>query len=221
MSDFEGLNLERQSGIIPTSVIQNIKVTIIGVGAIGSHVAKQLSQIGIRDLKVYDFDTIEEHNLPNQGFGLPDLGKPKVLAVKDRLELDYGVKVEARAEKVDADTKFDTEIVISAVDSMAARKAIWDSVKASSDVSVFLDARMGAMYAEAYSVSLESEDSIKGYEDTLFDDSEGYRAPCTEKSTIFCAAGTSAVLSSMVAAYAMKTLKPKKVEIDWARFLMS
>ncbi len=221
MSSNQQLDLERQSGLIPTDRVNNMKVIIIGGGAIGSHVAKQLSQIGIRTMKVYDFDSIEAHNLPNQGFGLPDLGKNKAIALKERLGADFGVNVEAVPEKVTSTTPMDTEVVISAVDSMAARKDIWAAVKGSTDVSLFIDARMGAMYAEVYSVDMLKEESIAGYDVSLFDDSEGYQAPCTEKSTIFCAAGTAAIMSSIVAQFANGDHKFRKVEVDWARFMMS
>ena len=215
------LNLERQSGLIPTDVISDMSVIIVGGGAIGSHVAKQLSQIGIRDMKVFDDDSIEEHNLPNQGFGLGDLYKNKALALKDRLELDYGVRLDAKPERVTEDTPLNSRVVISAVDSMASRKAIWTAVKSGTDVEMFLDARMGAMYAEAFAVDMLNADSIEAYDGTLFDDAEGYQAPCTEKATIFCAAGTAAVLSSLVGDFASSNLNPGKIEIDWGRKSMT
>ncbi len=221
MSSERQLDLERQSGLIPTDRVSNMKVTIIGAGAIGSHVAKQLCQIGIRELKVFDFDSIEPHNLPNQGFGLPDLGKNKALALKERLELDYGAQVVAVPERVDENTRFDSEVVVSAVDSMKARKAIWSVVNGGTETALFVDARMGALYAEVYAVNMLDSDSIESYDGSLFDDDEAYQAPCTEKSTIFCAAGTSAVMSSLVADFAGDKLKARKVEIDWARKVMS
>jgi len=172
-------------------------------------------------MKVYDFDSVEPHNLPNQGFGLPDLGQNKALVVAEKLRVNYGTEVKALVERVTEDTEMSTEVVIAAVDSMAARNAIWSSVKRSPKVELFIDGRMGAMYAEVFSVDMTNENSIGGYNDSLFDDSEGYQAPCTEKATIFCAAGTAAAMSSFVGDYAADTLKPKKVCIDWARKTMA
>ena len=45
----------------------NTPVTIIGAGATGSWLALMLAKLGIQDITVYDFDVVEEHNVPNQG----------------------------------------------------------------------------------------------------------------------------------------------------------
>jgi len=51
------------------------KIHIYGAGSIGSHVAVGLSKIGINDISIYDFDIVEEGNVPAQFFALSSKGK--------------------------------------------------------------------------------------------------------------------------------------------------
>ena len=58
---------------------------IIGCGSVGSTVAKLLVRLGIRNISLYDFDTVSSHNLANQMFNHKDIKRLKVDAVKDML----------------------------------------------------------------------------------------------------------------------------------------
>ena len=46
----------------------NTPIHIIGCGATGSWVALMLAKMGISNITCWDFDKVEEHNLPNQFF---------------------------------------------------------------------------------------------------------------------------------------------------------
>lgn len=59
---------------------------IIGCGAVGSTVAENLVRIGMTNLTLYDFDTVEDHNIANQMFRQTDIGKPKVEALAEYLK---------------------------------------------------------------------------------------------------------------------------------------
>ena len=50
------------------------RVHIIGCGAIGSTVAENLVRFGITKITLYDFDTVEAHNIANQMFRHTDIG---------------------------------------------------------------------------------------------------------------------------------------------------
>ena len=56
-------------------------VHVVGCGAIGSHVIDTLINTGITRIVVYDFDDVEEHNIPNQAFLPEQVGMPKVAAL--------------------------------------------------------------------------------------------------------------------------------------------
>lgn len=61
------------------------KVHIIGCGSVGSTVAENLARFGITDMVLYDFDHVEEHNLVNQMFDKPDVGRLKVEATAEHI----------------------------------------------------------------------------------------------------------------------------------------
>lgn len=61
-------------------------IHIIGVGAIGSHVAEQLTRLGIPALTIYDLDTVDAPNLANQMYRKQDIGQAKVDAIADQMQ---------------------------------------------------------------------------------------------------------------------------------------
>ncbi len=66
--------------------LSSATVLIAGVGALGTVVATNLTMMGIGHLILVDFDIVELSNLNRQLlFSERDIGKPKVLAAKERL----------------------------------------------------------------------------------------------------------------------------------------
>lgn len=61
------------------------KVHIVGCGSVGSTVAELIARLGVQNFVLYDFDTVESHNIANQMFTNADIGKLKVDAVRDML----------------------------------------------------------------------------------------------------------------------------------------
>lgn len=210
------LNLQRQSGLIPPELVQAQHITVIGAGAIGSSVAESLAKIGISKLTLWDYDTVEDHNLPNQGFMFGDIGKPKVVALKDRLEAGTGVSINAKEAEFTSSSRLNTPVVISAVDSMRVRKLIWEKCKTSTTVRLFIDGRMGAMFGQIYAIKPGDVPARTYYEGTLFSDSEAAPLPCTEKATIFCAQGMSAFIASTVVDYILDQNISRRISVDFA-----
>ena len=62
------------------------EVTVIGTGATGSHIITLLTRLGIETIKVYDFDTVDSHNLANQHFRYQDIEKLKTQAVIEQMK---------------------------------------------------------------------------------------------------------------------------------------
>lgn len=79
------------------SQIQNLKAIVIGAGAIGNEVIKNLALMGVGCIDIYDFDTIEIHNLTKSVlFREDDIGHCKVdAAAKRAKELDPNIDVHA------------------------------------------------------------------------------------------------------------------------------
>ena len=61
-------------------------IHIIGCGAIGSHVAEQLTRLGCSNIHLWDFDKVEPKNITNQMFLDSDIGKEKVDAVEGMMK---------------------------------------------------------------------------------------------------------------------------------------
>jgi molybdopterin/thiamine biosynthesis adenylyltransferase len=71
------------------------KVVVVGAGAIGNEVIKNLVLLGVRNISIYDIDTIEAHNLTRSVlFREEDVGKEKARVAAERaLDLDSAIKV--------------------------------------------------------------------------------------------------------------------------------
>lgn len=67
-------------------VLKGATVGIAGAGGLGSNVAVALARSGVGRLIVADFDKVEAHNLNRQQFFVDQIGKPKVVALKENLE---------------------------------------------------------------------------------------------------------------------------------------
>ncbi|MFZ1970956.1 MAG: ThiF family adenylyltransferase [Candidatus Nanoarchaeia archaeon] len=73
--------------IIIQEKIQNSKVSVFGVGGIGTWIINGLYQIGVGEIRVTDPDKVEESNLNRQlFFDSKDIGKYKVNVIKRKLK---------------------------------------------------------------------------------------------------------------------------------------
>jgi molybdopterin/thiamine biosynthesis adenylyltransferase len=168
----------------------NWSVTLIGAGGIGAMTAVALAKMGIGDLVVYDGDIVEPVNIPVQFHKLSDIGKDKAKAIYDTIkEYADDVRLDWIAERVTASTVLEpASIIISAVDSIKARKEIWTAVQTSFRNShapiCYLDARMSAEYFQLNVVDMKH---TRWYEETLAlqNDEDIPDDPCTSKATIY------------------------------------
>ncbi len=75
----------RNQGLIDSSVIQQKRVVIIGLGSGGSMIAMDLIRSGVTKMILIDYDTVEISNLCRSGYELSDIGKKKVDALYEKL----------------------------------------------------------------------------------------------------------------------------------------
>lgn len=61
------------------------RIHIVGCGSVGSTIAENLARCGVTKMTLWDFDTVENHNIVNQMFTQQDVGKLKVEALKNIL----------------------------------------------------------------------------------------------------------------------------------------
>ena len=173
----------RQQDIVPRNRILESKATVIGVGAIGRQVALQLTAIGIPHLQLVDFDVVEIGNLATQVYLQSDLGELKVEATAAFCrQLNPDIEIEVIPDRFKRSTPVGN-CVFCCVDSITARKHIWEIVK--DVISFYSDGRMSAEVVRI--VTAFDEPSRAYYPQSLFSQQEAQAGPCTAKSTIYCA----------------------------------
>lgn len=159
-------------------------IDVIGCGAIGSFAALTLAKMGFTRLTLWDHDRVAPENIGPQLFRIKDIGRLKVDALADILQDFTGCTPQKVPYKANGTATF-SDIVIVAVDSMAARKCIFRGARAQS--RFFLDPRMGAENALLYALRLSDEYAIDRYKKTLYTDEQASTAPCTAKATAYTA----------------------------------
>ncbi len=173
----------RQRDLVPHERLSTIKITVIGVGAIGRQVALQLAAIGAGYLQLIDFDSVELTNVTTQGYLADDVGKPKVAATTEAIRrIDRTAEVEAVQDRY-RPRQTVGDAVFCCVDSISARGAIWRSVN--SRCEFWTDGRMLGEVIRVLTVSDIAE--REHYASSLFAQSEAQRGSCTSRSTIYAA----------------------------------
>lgn len=77
--------------------ISQSRAAVIGAGAVGNEVIKNLALLGVGEIHIFDFDNIEEHNLTRSVlFRDADIGRSKAeVAAQRAMELDSNVRAVA------------------------------------------------------------------------------------------------------------------------------
>jgi molybdopterin/thiamine biosynthesis adenylyltransferase len=170
---------------------RDFQISIIGAGGIGASLTLLLAKMGFPKIKVYDFDDVEEVNVGSQWHAIDDIGKKKVDALKENVKRFSGIDIEAVAEKVE---KIDTDVLILAVDNMAARKEI----ATNSTFDFCIDSRMGGETFNVYSFYKEEKER---YLKTIFPDSEGVQVPCTGRGIAYNTFAIGSIIAHVVKLY--------------------
>lgn len=202
----------RQQDAVDMRKLSNLKVTLIGAGSIGSTAAVWLGKMGVTDLTVFDDDLVEEHNWSNQLYSEADIGRPKVEALWDVMERFCSFTPRAVAHQYTDEPL--TEVVISAVDSMASRKAIWQSIKKQPQVQLYIDGRMGLETLIVHAVRRSSRE----YGKSLHSDSAGLQEPCTARTICYTPLMASAVICNLVKRYVNGEDIPEQIVMDMTTY---
>jgi molybdopterin/thiamine biosynthesis adenylyltransferase len=190
---------------------KDCKMLIGGSGGIGSWLAFFLTRAGF-STTVYDFDTVEAHNLGGQLFKVSDVGKPKVDALTDVIEEfnGYDVNITTYNLRLTHETDLSTitryyhgpVFYISAFDNMEARKILFSKFKLHQSrydyPAYFIDGRLLMEQMRIYCFNQKQEKLMNDYETNhLFDDSEVIDASCTMKQV----SHTAAMIASHMTAF--------------------
>lgn len=102
-------------------------VTIVGVGALGSHVLQFLRGEDVR-FKIIDFDRVEQKNTLSQFHGRPSVRKSKVESVKQTMQFLFGLKVEGVPHKLTSQNVEQllggADLILDCLDNGEARRLV-------------------------------------------------------------------------------------------------
>jgi len=134
-------------------------VHIIGCGSIGSTVAENLARFGIENFILYDFDTIEPHNLANQMFYEHQIGRLKTLAVAETIK-----DINKDATIICQDKGYISQplsgYVFLCVDSIEKRREIALMHKNNPGIKAMFDFRTRLVDAQSYGVDWHTPKEI-------------------------------------------------------------
>ncbi|MGQ4892486.1 MAG: HesA/MoeB/ThiF family protein [Candidatus Njordarchaeia archaeon] len=117
-------------GLEKQKKLKSSTVTIVGLGGLGTTVAGELAKAGIGKLRLIDPDVVEEANLSAQFLHWDnDIGKPKVLSVKEKIEkMNPYIEVVAIRETLTENNAHrllkESDVVVDATDNLTARGII-------------------------------------------------------------------------------------------------
>lgn len=200
-------------------------ITIIGAGASGSYTAMALAKMGCTNITIYDNDTVEPHNQPNQLYGAEYLGKAKVEALGTEINRVTDLSPELVNQRY-VDQSFgnneSNRLVISCVDNMEARAAIWEQAKIQTSRSkpiTIIDPRQGGEFIVIYTA--RSHGDIVGataYDETLHPAEESMQLPCTARAVIYNSMLTGGLVAIQVKKHALGEPLPRKIMMDCSAF---
>lgn len=128
----------------------NDEIHIIGCGAIGSTITEQLARLGIKEIHLYDFDNVSEHNITNQMFLAHQVGHQKVEALDFICkQINPDIKIFKHNEGWEKGMTL-SGYVFLAVDSVDTRNEIVDDNRFNPNIKAMFDTRMRLTDAQAF-----------------------------------------------------------------------
>jgi molybdopterin/thiamine biosynthesis adenylyltransferase len=173
----------RQQDLVPQQRLASLTIAVVGVGAIGRQVALQLAAIGVRQIRLIDFDHVDLSNVTTQGYSHADIGRSKVEATAEAMKaIDETIDLSLTEDRYRP--RFDEgEVTFCCVDSISARKAIHRG--AANRAQFWADGRMQGETIRVLTAASPREHLH--YVSTLFPQAEAQPGSCTSKSTIYAA----------------------------------
>lgn len=140
------------------------RVHIIGCGAIGSTVAENLVRFGITKITLYDFDTVEAHNIANQMFRHTDIGKLKIDALAEYLtEINPECAADLKLVKEGWTGQRLSGYVFLCVDNIDLRREIATVCKENTFVKGMFDFRMRLTDAQHYAADWSDQKMVETF----------------------------------------------------------
>ena len=127
------------------------RIHIVGCGSVGSTLAENLARCGVTKMTLWDFDTVEAHNIVNQMFRQQDVGKTKVEALKDILmDINPEIKDDVELKPKGWEGKLMSGYIFLCVDNIELRRTIVEKHMDSPYVKAVFDFRTLLESAQHY-----------------------------------------------------------------------
>lgn len=166
-----------------------------GAGGISSWLTLMLARANFMPV-VYDFDTLEEHNLGGQLFPFSGIGKPKVEVLAQVVKDFTGMEINILNERY-TQHSMTGMFVFSGFDNIKSREIMlynWVENLSKADKSsranyIFIDGRLLAEQMQIFCITGDNVGDIAKYRTNfIFPDEEAVEGPCTMKQTSHAAA---------------------------------
>jgi len=182
------VSYERQEKIFNPEK-QRSNILVFGAGSTGSFITLNLAKLGFNNITVFDFDTVEKQNIPNQFYRISDIGKYKVYSLRDIVEDFTETQISICEKKItkrnigkiiENNVDLNT-VVVLCFDNMEARKIVYDAVK---QIPIKLvDTRMGADSYAIYGYDFAKKEDVESCKKHL--EEKTADTVCGEKSVIY------------------------------------
>ena len=209
----------RQSDLVDERIFDT-SVTIIGAGSIGSFTTLALAKCGFKRLTVWDDDSLEEHNFPNQMYPVGDFGAPKVLALARVISDFVACDIETTARRYTNDSSLVAGVLVMAVDSMEARRVIYRRNKSNPECKAIIDARMGGQQLEVYTVRPDIVADRKYYQKKLYSDEEASPLPCTQRAVIYTVLTAASFICNQIRLVLEERMYARELILDFENMIL-
>ena len=197
--------------VLPLERLANLDVLVVGAGGIGAPAVLALAKMGLTRIRIVDLDTVDEANTGTQLHGPRQVHRAKVASLTDLVGRQAPwceiVGTRARLDETSAAAHLPADVVILAVDSLAARKALWAAARGR--CRLLVDPRMGAESLSVYAVTPGDEG---WYAPTL--EGKPYEAPCTARATFPCGLIAGALVAQTIGLWLRDALDKGELHFD-------
>lgn len=207
----------RQLDIVPLEKL-GLPITIIGAGAIGSATVIALAKMGCSDITVWDADTLEDVNIPNQLCKPSMVGVPKVEALAKLVYELTEVRITWTRQRYTGQRL--EGVVIVTADNMTCRQNVWKRARLNQKIPLIIDARMGAEFARIYTIHPLNISEADFYQDNLYSADEAEHLPCSARSIVYCPMVVAGFIALLVKKYAVNQPLPKEILIDLPNLIL-
>lgn len=198
--------------------IKTLRVTLAGLGGIGSYIGFLLSRLQVGYLSLYDPDIVEAVNISGQMYPTSSIGNYKASALTDLIRnfSDF-YKYRTFTQRYEESCPTNP-IMICGFDNMEARKVFFSNwlkhVRSTShpEMCLFIDGRLAAEEFQILSIQGNDERAIKEYQEKwLFSDAEAEATICSYKQTTFMANMIASMMVNVFVNFAANLSDPAPI----------